>query len=1171
LPGFGVTIAVSIYNEENVVQSDAWSSRKKRKNKERTGVIRGEKITFRKSEIAPLDQMPSSQVEDSILVHCPPPRRRSHAGHALKITLVFLAFVMLVVGAVVGTVESGIFDEPLSRKAEIALEGAIGPRYQARVGSTVVRFTSGLRLALVARNVNLLDTATGKHMASADTVRLVLDPLALVEGRIALSSVEAKAMALDTALLPSGDPIDPAQLRVDDIPRGIEALFEQLDFFQHIVERGGTETMEISGLAVKLARQTDNPPVSVVVDKLAFSRPDPNSLRLTGQVSLDGAAATLDAVARLESGQPAELTAILRHLDLKPLTLSRTPQGQPREGIDSFANVSVHAARSAGGAAPDFKASIDVGQGWLVMDRDNQELTGANINLAYNAGQRTLEISKSEARFQATTIPFSGVLIDLDRLDPEVGKGFGIDFLISGGTAAPVASGEAPLGFDGQAFGRYLAASKELQLDSIAVSSPLGTLFGSLHMRMGRGSPEISFGAHADKLETTAIKQLWPYWMGQKARLWAQSNLFGGTVTNGTISVFIPQGRLAEAASSGNLRLGENELHIAFDIDDTRMNVPGEIPPIHSLTGHFDLAGPVLKVAVTRGTSSFPSGRSVNLGPSMFSIPSTSNKPLMARMKLSIAGAADAVGELLTFKPLRVLQRTQFKPEDFGGKISADVEATFGLINDQNPPPPVWKASLDLQKVDLLKSFGSRKIADVDGSIEADPRRVHLVADALIDGIPAKVDMIEPVDPGSDVKRERVITATLGDQQRDKLMPGISDLIAGPIGMELRRIDNDRQGVKIDLTKATLTVPGVGWSKGSGIPATAEFEASGPPDQTSLKDFVLRGDSFGASGDITLSKGGLSQANFSRVQLSPADDFGLTIKRGKGGLDINVNGNAADMRPILARLKSQGNGAAGGRTLDATIRAKIDRVSGFNDESLVNFTMNLSVDNGRLMSANVSGVTRSGQAVVGELSKSGPGGAIRLTGGDAGAVARFADIYRHMKGGLLNLSLRGGDDEIWEGSIDIRRFAIVNEKKLQSIVSTPTGRGGESLNSAVKRDIDASSQNFQRGFAHLVVRHGTVTVENGVVRGDQVGATFQGTIKDASGNIDMTGTFMPAYGLNRLFAEVPIVGFLLGNGTDRGLIGITFKLSGEFDSPSLTINPLSIIAPGVFRQIFEFQ
>jgi hypothetical protein len=56
-----------------------------------------------------------------------------------------------------------------------------------------------------------------------------------------------------------------------------------------------------------------------------------------------------------------------------------------------------------------------------------------------------------------------------------------------------------------------------------------------------------------------------------------------------------------------------------------------------------------------------------------------------------------------------------------------------------------------------------------------------------------------------------------------------------------------------------------------------------------------------------------------------------------------------------------------------------------------------------------------------------------------------------------------------------------------------------------------------------------------------------------------------------LFAELPIIGIILGNGRDRGLIGVTFKLEGKAAKPQLQINPLSVIAPGIFRSIFEFQ
>jgi len=309
------------------------------------------------------------------------------------------------------------------------------------------------------------------------------------------------------------------------------------------------------------------------------------------------------------------------------------------------------------------------------------------------------------------------------------------------------------------------------------------------------------------------------------------------------------------------------------------------------------------------------------------------------------------------------------------------------------------------------------------------------------------------------------------------------------------------------------------------------------------------------------------KADFDSVKLSSLDDFSVSVKRGKGGFDVSVSGESADARPIIARLKSSSGGDSD-HSGSISVRAKLGRVVGFNDEKLRNAEMTYVSSGGRLQTLNFTGVTDSGEAFVAQTKGNG---VINVTSGDAGSVSRFADLYQHMMGGLLNMQIRLGAGDNWDGSIDIRRFSLVNEQRLHSIVSTPVGEEQRSLNSAVKRNIDTSAQRFQRGFARIVSQNGVVSIENGVVRGDQVGAVFQGTVRNQRGRMDMTGTFMPAYGLNRLFAELPLIGIILGNGTDRGLIGITFKLTGKLESPDLIVNPLSIIAPGVFRNIFEFQ
>jgi hypothetical protein len=262
------------------------------------------------------------------------------------------------------------------------------------------------------------------------------------------------------------------------------------------------------------------------------------------------------------------------------------------------------------------------------------------------------------------------------------------------------------------------------------------------------------------------------------------------------------------------------------------------------------------------------------------------------------------------------------------------------------------------------------------------------------------------------------------------------------------------------------------------------------------------------------------------------------------------------------------NEQTAGKSSD-TIVATIGRATGYNKEALSSVILKLSTSKGKIVSANFSAVTRSGQAVV--IRREGAAGTIDITAGDAGAVARFTDFYRNMNGGLLNISLKARDADSWRGSVDIHNFALVNEQRIKSIVSARAAEDGRSLSDAVKTDIDTTSQKFRRGFASVMLDGKVVRVENGIVRGDQVGATFQGTVRDARGYTNMTGTFMPAYGLNSLFGQVPVIGAILGNGRDRGLLGITFKLEGPYDKPKLTVNPLSLIAPGVFRNIFEFQ
>jgi hypothetical protein len=254
-----------------------------------------------------------------------------------------------------------------------------------------------------------------------------------------------------------------------------------------------------------------------------------------------------------------------------------------------------------------------------------------------------------------------------------------------------------------------------------------------------------------------------------------------------------------------------------------------------------------------------------------------------------------------------------------------------------------------------------------------------------------------------------------------------------------------------------------------------------------------------------------------------------------------------------------------------TVDARLKRLYGFNGETLSGVAVDYSGVGSKVLRFTLTGTTKSGAQVEVDNRVEKNRRKMTMRSPDAGAFLRFLDIYEHMQGGSIRLALSGSADGPLTGSVDATNFVVVNEPRLRSIVSTAPSGDGRSLNEAVKNNIDTSRVTFERGYAEIEKGDGSLKLERGVLRGPVIGTTFQGTFYDAKGRMAMTGTFMPAYGLNRLFGELPLVGMILGNGRDRGLIGVTYKLSGDAKSPELQINPLSAIAPGIFRSIFEFR
>ncbi len=1085
-----------------------------------------------------------------------------------KAGLTLVMLLALVAGGAFMAIEAGALDKTLKARAEGALNGAVGPRYLATVGSTAIRFAHNRQIAIEARKVVMKDQDTGRVVSETGAIRLALDPFRLFQGELTITRIEADNVRFDTALFSTGEGLDLTRARVDQIPGLVDNGFAQLDLFGGFIDRARTDALEIRGMEL-LAAGPDGKDLSVGKAHFLLERRDDSSLRMDGALDIKGDAVPFTILAERRLGKVASLKASVHEVPLLHFGPGPDWRGRTEEKLDATAYAEISAIRKTQDIFPEITLSARVNPGTLTLHGIDQKLDGATVEAVYDFNKNSVEFLPSSVRFGETNLPFTGGLIDLDRIRPDAGKGFGIDFLVSGGKVYTEGSGAAPADMDAQASGYYLSADQELVFDQMTASTRLGSIIGSMKMKFGGKEPEISFVAQTPSAQMQTVKQLWPFWIAPNARQWVSDNLFAGSVSNGSIEVFVPADRQRNA--DGTLHLSDDQLNINFDVTNARVNIAGDIPPLRGTTGHIQLKGAGLHAEIKSGTSYFPTDRSVNIDGGTFSIPDFSQEPLMAETDVTVSGAADAVAELITYRPIKFLGRTGLKPEDLAGNIRAHVKARFGL-NSEDDVDPTWTADMALTNVDVMKPVQGRRLTGLTGTAEVTPAEAVLEAKGEVDGVPMELNATEPFDDAQRARRERLMSLTLDTADIARLFPNLEQVVGGPVKAKVSLKEDGVQQVEADLVAATLKVPGSGWTKGAGIPARARFEVHPSEDRVEVRNLAVEGDGFGVAGEIEARNGKLIVASFDRVKLAANDNFALTVRPIRSGFDVAVSGAALDARAAIDRFRNAGTSDSGGqKSLALVLRAKVDTIYGFGDETLRNVDLAyapLSPESGKLQLSALSG---GGQPVVGQMVEDGRGRFVQLTSGDAGSTFRFLGLYSRLQKGLLNMRLRPGKAGSWNGNVDIRDFQLANEERLQTIVSTPAGKDGRSLNKAVKKDIDVRSEKFQRGFAFFTYNNGTLAIENGVLRGTQVGATFQGTIRDAAGKMDVTGTFMPAYGLNRLFGELPVIGILLGNGRDRGLLGITFKLTGPFEKPNLTINPLSIIAPGIFRQVFEFQ
>lgn len=1127
-----------------------------------------EKIRFRRSEITDLGALPSAG--------CAPPLGRAVFRRRFRwLKRAVLALTLLAVLAVAGIYAigaSGVGTERLQLEAENAIRRLAETDVRVIGGSAGITLDSSSFLALQVKDVSLTG-ADGTRMLEAGAVRFGVRALPLVTGEVHLTSARLSDARIDLAALPPGKGDWAASLRdgqgLVDPDKVIAAVFESVRAALDAVRLDSIHDIRL--VNVELALPPDLGIGSVKIADAFVRQAGADRMELSTTATVDGRTVTLAGVAARDP-QTRRIVDLDATIEVGgPRLETFWPGGGHEPGAGTLR---LTGSEGTGETASRLQASLEA-EG-TALDFGPRGLLAADIAMqaVLESGSGKIDIGRLVVTTGRSSFTFQGSVGPRPPgLSPEERPAYRYDFVSDGSTLAPDDSSEPALRFLSRIAGVYDVETRRLIADTIAVRSGAGgEAVGMATVQFAENkTPGLFLALNVHDMPVSHVKQLWPWMAAGSARQWVLKNLFGGRVPEASLRYDVQPGRLGSGVP-----LTAREVSGRFDVEGARFDTAGHIPPVRDAIGRVEFEGTQVRISLDSGTVYMPSGRIAAASRGTLTVDDASQRPVIGKLDIDVEGDADAIIELASYEPINAMRYVGLKPEEFSGRVTGNVKADIPLHSGIDTSSLNWLVALDYKGLALKRAFDSQMVTDADGSITVDPGKATIVATAKLNDIPAEVSLVEPLrasQRASQVVQSRKVTLILDDKIRDKMLPGLSSMLEGTIRVALENRADGARSVDTDLTAAKLTLPWVGWSKGAGVPAQAAFVMKTEDGTSRLSDFNLDGKSFSARGDVVLSGGALSSASFDRVRLNRDDDVAVTVRRSGSGYKVDVSGASLDARPIIRQFTGDpgGSGKGSGKADAIALTADVGRLTGFHGEMLSGLKLSYDAVGSRIDGLKASATASSGAAVTAEGSTSGGQRNLSMRSADAGAILRFLDIYRNVRGGGISIAMQGSGDGPLRGKIDARDFLVVDEPKLASIVSTAPAGDSRSLNQAVRGNIDTSRVQFERGFTEVEKGEGYVRLANGVLRGPLIGTTFQGILYDRNDNMDMTGTFMPAYGLNRIFGELPLIGAILGNGRDRGLIGVTYRLRGNVKKPELEINPLSVIAPGIFRSIFEYR
>jgi hypothetical protein len=812
------------------------------------------------------------------------------------------------------------------------------------------------------------------------------------------------------------------------------------------------------------------------------------------------------------------------------------------------------------------RLSLKFGAGLIRFGREPEEealVDEGELDVAWDSDARRFLINRLAFDFGPTSLAFLGSILP----PTEPAQPWQLRLDLERGVFAPRDVPGKPLSLD-SAFvqANFLPARRLLTVEDAQIHFAGSALAANGTLDLNREPALASFSVAASPIAAEPLKHAWPHWINAGGRKWFISNVLDGRITNATARLAIP-------VRVDPPHWAKDAVFLDARFEGASVRPLGDLPNIVGAEGRLHLENKTFEATMERGGVATRTAKPPVLTGFRLTVPDALRKQARGVMDIRGSGDAAALAEIINAEPLKVLDQAGARADGIQGtvEVRGRIETTFD--DDPAVQNTVYKFEATTDKFGSTNPFLGRKFSDGQLKFTVDRAGATIVGKAKIDGVATDVNLYEPADKAAQERRD--FAMVIDDSARQRLGIDLEGLVAGPMKVDIGQgpAGDASKHMTADLTGTRLMLSEFGWTKGQGVPAKASFDLIPEDKGTRLDNFSIESEGLALQGKIALDdKSQFQSADLPRFALRKGDDGKIKIVRaGPNLLAVDFEASNFDIRSFVqsmrqAETKRLPNAK---KPYDLNIKIRAAKLVGYHDVVLADAAIEAEVRQSALNKLVLTARSSGGRSVDISIKPGPQGRSLWVASDDAGGVIAFLGLFDRMVGGTLNMRGRLDKPGNASGWMQIVGFRLANQDRGINPADVAAADGTRQLPVREARISDeAAFDRFGLGFE---MKNGVIYLTDGIAKGAATGATASGQIDLNSQKLNIAGTFIPLYGLNNTISRVPILGEIFGGGRNEGLIGVTFQVVGKIDDPVLQFNPLSAIAPGIFRKIFEFR